>query len=105
MIDTLKPGQQIRCTIVNEPNTDHASSTVLRLMRLDPDIKRGLKHAQLRRMKRLIVRSRGGRPWAVREKSSKLAHTAKGQSWTMTWIPHVAPDFKSVASFLKIESV
>lgn len=105
MIDTLKPGQTVRCTIVAHPRTHDATSTILRLMRLDPDIKRGLKQAQTRRMNRLIVRSRGGRPWAVREKSSMLAKAEAGQSWTMTWVPHVAPEFRSVEKLVKVEAV
>lgn len=104
MIDSLKPGQTIRCTITKNIRTDRARSTVLRLMRLDPDIKRGLKHAQRRREKRLVVRSRGGRPWAVHEKAAKLAQANAGDSWTMTWIPHVAPDFKSVEEYVSIET-
>ena len=105
MIDTLKPGQTIRCTVLKEIGTHSARSTVLRLMRCDPEIKRALRGAQHRRMKRLIVRSRGGRPWAVREKSASIAQARAGQSWTMTWFPHIAPDFRSVERYLKIETV
>ena len=103
MIDSLKPGQTIRCTVTKNIRTASVRSTVLRLMRLDPDIKRGLRHAQKRRDRRLLVRSRGGRPWAVREKSAKLAKAEPGESWTMTWIPHVAPEFKNVEQYVKIE--
>ena len=103
MIDSLKPGQTIRCTVTKNIRTASVRSTVLRLMRLDPDIKRALRHAQKRRAGRLIIRSRGGRPWTVRERSAKLAKAELGESWTMTWVPHVAPDFKNIEQYVKIE--
>ena len=105
MIDSLKPGQQIRCTIAKDVRNDDARSTVSRLMRFDPDIKRKLKGAQEHRMKTLVVRSRGKRPWPVRRKSARYAMPVAGASWTMTFFPHIAPDFRAVASYLTIEVV
>ena len=71
---------------------------------LDPAIRKGLKQAQGRRMARLVVRSRGGRPWAVREKAAKLVQPEPGSSWTMTWFPHVAPDFKSIEPYIEVKA-
>lgn len=104
-IEALSPGQNIRCTILRDVNVDDDRDTILRLMRFDPLSKRGLKTAQEARVQRLIIRSRGKRPWEQREKSSKLVRAHKGSTWTMRWFPHVAPDFRAVADYLKIEAV
>jgi len=103
MLDSIKPGQTIRCTIVKEPVTHDDRSTVSRLMRNDPEIKRRLKGAQEYRMKNLYVRSRGLRPWEVRRPASLHALPIEGASWTMRWFPQIAGDFRAVESFLKIE--
>jgi hypothetical protein len=103
MLDAIDPGQTIRCTIVQEPTLTDDRQTVARLMRRDADIKRRLKAAQEHRMRTLHVRSRGKRPWAVRRKSARHALPKLGASWTMKYIPHLAPDFRSVERYLKVE--
>ncbi len=102
-MDSIKPGQTIRCTIVKNLRPGDAHDTVMRLMRFDPDIKRSLKKAQERRMRTLVVRSRGGRPFEMYTHPSKIAKAEKGASWTMAYFPHVAPDIRSVGPLLKIE--
>lgn len=102
MLESLKAGQKVVCTITKEPRGD-ARDTVMRLMRFDPDHKRALKAAQEHRDKTMIIRSRGGRPWAKRVKSSKIVIPNQGSSWTMTWFPHIAPDFKSVSSCVEVK--
>lgn len=102
MID-FKPGQTIKCTVKRVPRGD-ARDTIARLMRFDPAIKRSLKKAQNHRMRTLIVRSRGKRPWAVRRKAARHAVPSDGATWTMTWFPHVRPDFESVEQYLAVEA-
>ena len=104
MFDKIKPGQTLKCTVVKEPKREDARQTVTRLMRQDPDIKRQLKKAQEHRMRTLVVRSRGKRPWEVRRKASKLAIPHEGATWTMTYVPHARPDFENVAEFVKVEA-
>lgn len=103
MFENFKPGDEIRCTVTKKPIRDDALSTVRRLMRFDPDIKRALKKVQEHRMRTLHVRSRGKRPWEVRRKASKLANPEQGVSWTMPYFPQVRPDFESVADYVKVE--
>ncbi len=105
MIDSLKPGQKIRCTLLKTLTKGDDRDTIMRIMRHDPAIKKGLRKAQDRRLGRLNIRSRGGRPWAVREKASKVASTEKGDEFTVVWAPLYAGDFKAVEKHLKIESV
>ncbi len=103
MVDNLKAGQNIEVTITDAPRREADRKTIARLMRLDPDIKRALTKAQHHRMKTLVVRSRGKRPWAVRQKSARIARVENGASWKMTYFPHVANDFRSVEKFLSIK--
>lgn len=101
---TFKPGQNLRCTVIKAPFTHKSVSTVTRLMRFDDDIKRRLKDASTYRMKTLYIRSRGGRPWEVRERSTKYAKPTLGTSWTIKYFPHIAPDLASVEQYIKIEA-
>ena len=104
MLESIKPGQTIRVTVTKEIHREDARQTVMRLMRLAPEIRRGLKKAQEIRVRTLVVRSRGKRPWEVRQPSSKVAKPVKGATWTMRYFPHIAGDVKSVARYVKVEA-
>ncbi len=103
MLDTLKAGDTIKCTVTKTIRVDDKRATVTRLMRFDPDIKRTLKKGQERRMRTLKVRSRGGRPFEMYEKAAKVAVPVEGASWEMTWFPHIKHDVSSVMDCIKIE--
>jgi hypothetical protein len=103
MFEKIKPGQSIRCTVVREPRRSAERKTVSRLMRQNRELTRQLKKAQEHRMRTLVVRSRGHRPWEVRRKSAKYAIPHEGATWTMEFSPHIAPDFASVSEFVKVE--
>ena len=102
-MDSFKPGQTLKCTIVREPRTQDDQQTVVRLMRRDSAVKRQLKSAQEYRMQNLYVRSRGKRPWEVRVKAAQYALPKLGVSWTMPFVPHVLPDMRAVERFIKVE--
>lgn len=102
-IDALKPGQNIRCTITNEPRTEHRRKTIARLMRRDPANKKALRHAQKVRRQRMNVYTRGGRDWYSRESVAKIVDTTAGKSWTMAYTPDIANDLQSVGSYISIE--
>ncbi len=104
MSDSFKAGQTIRCTILSDIRREDALQTVTRLMRLSPQIKKGLKKAQEHRVRTLIVRSRGKRPWEVRQRASTIAKPIKGATWTMRFFPHIGPDIASVSRYLKVEA-
>ncbi|MFN0132470.1 MAG: hypothetical protein ACKVW3_08080 [Phycisphaerales bacterium] len=103
MLDKLKPGQTIRCTITKLPRAEAGVDTIHGLMRQQPDVKRGLRKAQRRRRQNMVVYNRGNRDWYKREVCSKLIHPRQGVSWTMTYSLHVRPELASVEGFLKIE--
>lgn len=102
MFDKIKPGQTIRCVVAKHVTREGDEKTLLRLMRLDPSVKRSLKGAQEHRVQTLVIRSRGKRPWEVREKSSKIVRCQPGATWTMRYFPHVKADFEAVAKYLTV---
>lgn len=103
MLDQFKPGQTIRCTITARPGADDRRQTIARLMRRDPQIKKGLRKAQAHRARTTRSYIRGGREWFVRPKASRLAHPEPGNSWTMPFTPEILPDLQSVSDFVKVE--
>ena len=98
------PGQTIRCTVTRSVHREADKKTIVRLMRLDPNVKRALKSAQEHRVQTLLIRSRGKRPWEVREKSSKVVRAVEGATWTMPYFPHIKPDFDAVAKYLSVKA-
>jgi hypothetical protein len=103
MLDTLKAGDTIKCTVTKTIRVDDKRETVTRLMRLDPDIKRSLKKGQERRMRDLKVRTRGGRPFEMYQKAAKVAVPVEGASWEMTFFPQIKGDIAAVTDCIKIE--
>jgi len=99
-LDSLKPGANVTFVVNECPRVENHIQTIERLMRQDPDLKRGLKKGHHDRMQRLIVRSRGGRPWEKRELSAKVVRCETGAKWSMTYFPQIAGDIKSVAQYL-----
>ncbi len=99
----FNPGQTITCTVTDEPATDDARQTIQRLMRRDPASARALKRGQKARGQRMRIKTRGGRPWRVRERVGKVVHAREGNSWTMTYTPDLERDLASVERFLEIK--
>lgn len=98
----LTPGKKITCTVERVPMTDDAKQTIQRLMRRDPKAARALKTGQRMRAQRMRIKTRGGRPWHVRERVGKVVHAREGNTWTMTYTPDLAHDFAAVEKYLKI---
>lgn len=103
MIDTLNAGDTIKCTINKVPNNKAACDTITRLMRRDPDIKRGLAKAQRMRRQRMNSYIRGGRMWYSREKAAKIARCEQGGAWSMRFTHDITPDLASVQGYLSLE--
>lgn len=103
MIDTLTAGQTVTCTVERVPNNKGARDTIVRLMRRDPDIKRGLARAQMLRRRRMNSYIRGNRMWHSREKPARIARCEQGASWTMPFTFDISPDLASVEQYLKVE--
>jgi hypothetical protein len=103
MLDNVKPGSKIRCTITAAPRTDAAADTLRRLMWMDADIKKGLRKAQHRRRQDMVVYNRGNRDWYKREKCARIATVEPGATWAITYSHQIAPDIASVQDLIKVE--
>jgi hypothetical protein len=104
MADVIAPQKTVTFTVTRVPQRPAQRKTIERLMKMQPDIQRGLeKRARRRRQHDNIIDIRAGRKWVQRVRASKLAHVEQGQSFTLTLTPQIIPDIKSVERFLKAE--
>lgn len=103
MIDTLKPGQTVRCTIVKMPRARASLKTVQRLMWRDATVSRGLRKSQRLRRRNTVVYNRGNRDWVQRLKCPRIVELRLGEDWTMTYDPSMAADLASVSPYVKFE--
>lgn len=102
-IDTMAPGQAIRCTVSKTPRAEGPLKTIERLMRMDPANQKSLRRAQLLRLRRMNRYIRGNRLWSSREKPARVVRVVDGAAWTLTLSPVIAPDLRSVADYITVE--
>jgi hypothetical protein len=102
MLSTLNAGQEISLTVERVPLNKGGQDTIVRLMRRDPAIRRGLARAQELRRRRMNAYIRGGRMWYSREEPARIARCVKGAEWSMTFTHDIAPDLASVEQYLSI---
>jgi len=103
MIDSLKAGQNVKCTVNTVPNAAGREKTIERLMRLDPVNKKGLARAYHKRQLAWETKNRGNRDWVMRQQCGKIVRVVKGASWTMPFDFSIAADLKSCERYLTIE--
>lgn len=103
MLDTLKPGQTIRCTVTKAPRLPAAVDTIQKLMRQEPRVRRGLRKSQRRRRQNMIVYNRGNRDWYKRAKCADIVKVEAGATWTMDYTLEFAPEFRSVAKYVQVK--
>lgn len=103
MLDSLKAGQKISCTITKVPRKAAAVDTIERLMRQEPSVKRGLRRAQRRRRQDMIVYNRGNRDWYKREICGKQAQAKAGATWTMTYSLQILPELRSLDGYIAVK--
>jgi hypothetical protein len=48
------------------------------------------------------IYNRGNRDWVKRERCARLVSCVKGATWSMTYVPALAPDLASVEKYLQI---
>ena len=104
MADVIAPQNTVTFTVTRVPQRIAQRKTIERLMKMQPDVQRGLEmRARKRRQHDNIVDIRAGRKWIQRAKATRLAHVLEGETFTLTLTPQVIPDVKSVEQFLKAE--
>ena len=104
MLDSLKAGQTIKCTITKAPRKAAAVDTIERLMRAEPSVKRGLRRAQRRRRQDMIVYNRGNRDWYKREICGRQVSAKAGATWTMTFSQQILPELRSLEGYITVQA-
>ena len=104
MIDSLKPGQTVRCTLVKLPRSRGNSKTVRTLMLRDPENVRASRRAQIARRRNTVVYNRGNRDWVQRRPCARIAVLKTGAQWSFAYQYDLADELRSVESLLKIEA-
>lgn len=101
MSDAIAPSQTITFTLTKTPNRSADQKTIRRLMRMQPDIQRGLTRlARRRRQKDNVAYQRAGNIWVNRKKTTKLTRVEAGESFTLFVTPQIMADLRSVEKFL-----
>ncbi|NNF42286.1 MAG: hypothetical protein HKN62_04425 [Phycisphaerales bacterium] len=101
MSDVLAPQKKVTFTVNKMPRRAADVKTIQRLMRLQPEIRKGLKALQKRRrQKDNVTYIRAGVPWTNRAKATRLTRVEPGATFTLELTPQIIPDVKSVERYL-----
>jgi hypothetical protein len=103
MFENIAPGQKIAVSVTSRPHREDEVQTIERLMRQDVGARRALARAQRTRRRHTPTKTRGGRRWFIRQRPAKVVRVEPGATWTMTYVPHLAPDFRSVEKHLEVK--
>ena len=104
MADVISPLNTVTFTVTKVPGPPAKRKTIERLMKMQPDIQKGLRTiARRRRRHDNVVTIRAGRKWIRRVRATKLARVEMGSSFTLMLTPQIIADVKSVEAFLKAE--
>ena len=101
MAEVISPQQTVTFTVTSVPQRTAQRKTIERLIKMQPDVQRTLRHvAKRRRVHDNVVYIRAGRKWTNRAKATRTAHVEPGETFTLTLTPQIIPDVKSVERFL-----
>ena len=101
----LAPSSTVTFTITSRPKNESGRKTLNRLMKMQPQIQKGLAMlARRRRQKDNIPTSRAGRIWINRKRPTQLTRVEIGESFTLRVSPHIIPDIMSVAAYLDMKA-
>jgi hypothetical protein len=104
MIDTLKPGQTVRCTLVKLPRSRGNAKTLRTLMLLDPQNVKSLRRAQVSRRRTTVVYNRGNRDWVQRRPCARIVSLRPGANWSLVFNHDLAAELRSVEPLVRIEA-
>ena len=101
----LTPTETITFTVTAMPKNNGAIKTLRRLMRMQPEIQKGLSMLARRRAQTdNVPTNRAGRIWVNRAKTTKLTRVAVGESFTLRLTPQMIPDIRSVEKYLEYKA-
>ncbi len=95
------PGQTVSLSVIKVPSKVSHVKTLQRLMRMQPDIQRGLSRVAKARQGKNREQARGGRIWVARIRATKLVRVAPGETITLFVTPQIIPDLRSVSAYLQ----
>lgn len=104
MIDTLKPGQTVRCTLVKMPRSLGNTKTLRTLMLLDPQNIKSSRRAQVSRRRNNVVYNRGNRDWVQRRPCARIVTLKTGANWSFVYNHDLAAELRSVEPLVRIEA-
>lgn len=105
MSDVIAPLNTVTFTVKRQPRTEAQRKTIQRLMRMQPEVRKGLKSLQHRRkIKDNVTTIRAGRPWVVRKRATRLTHVEPGATFTLRLTPQIIDDVRSVEGFLEAKA-
>ena len=100
----LAPSSTITFTITTLPKNERGRKTLNRLMKMQPEVQKGLSMlARRRRQKDNVRTKRAGRIWINRKKPTALTRVEIGESFTLRVTAQIIPDIKSVAAYLEMK--
>lgn len=101
----LTANATVTCTVTAMPKNASATKTIRRLMRMQPEIQKGLAMLARRRARTDNVPTRrAGRIWINRKRPTALTRVAVGESFTLHLTPQILPDIKSVEKYLEVKA-
>ncbi|MAB72838.1 MAG: hypothetical protein CMJ54_10070 [Planctomycetaceae bacterium] len=101
----LAPSSTVTFTITTLPKNERGRKTLNRLMKMQPEVQKGLSMlARRRRQKDNVPTKRAGRIWINRKKPTALTRVEIGESFTLRVTPQIIPDIKSVAAYLEMKA-
>ena len=101
----LAPSSTITFTITTLPKNERGRKTLNRLMKMQPEVQKGLSMlARRRRQQDNVPTKRAGRIWINRKKPTALTRVEIGESFTLRVTAQIIPDIKSVAAYLEMKA-
>ena len=101
----LTPTSTVTFTVNTLPKAERARKTIQRLMRMQPEIQKGLSMLHRRRaQKDNVPTNRAGRIWVNRAKTTKLTRVAVGETFTLRLTAQMIPDIQSVERYLDVKA-
>lgn len=97
----LAPCSTVTFTITSMPKNERGIKTLRRLMRMQPEVQKGLSMlARRRRQTDNRPTTRAGRIWIDRKRPTQLVKVLVGESFTLRITPQIIGDLKSVEKYL-----
>ncbi len=96
----IEPGTTVTFSISRVPSALGRRKTLLRLMRMQPSVKRTLTKLQTIRDRGNKRNRRGGRIWLSRMVASQVVRVEKGVEFTVKVTPQIMPELRALAPYL-----